>query len=54
MSRIVNDYRIMFNPEMKSWQALLLQARVDLVVIVMRGYATFPKYPGVEPYHQMV
>ena len=28
-------------------------ARVDLGVMVMIGYSTFPKSPGFEPHHQM-
>ena len=35
-------------------QVLPLQVRVDLRVMAMKGYSTFPKAPGVEPQHQMV
>ena len=34
---------------------LPLQARVDLRVMVLKGYSAFPKVPAfVEPYHQIV
>ena len=34
---------------------LLLQAKVDLGVVAMKGYFAFPKAPALlEPHHQIV
>ena len=38
---------------MRPQQVLPLQARVDLGVMVMKGYSMFFKAPGLEPHHQM-
>ena len=34
-------------------QVLQLQVRVDLGVMAMKGYSTFPRSPKLEPHHQM-
>ena len=34
-------------------QVLPLRISLDLGVMTMKGYSTFPKAPGLEPHHQM-
>ena len=34
-------------------QTSTTKVRVDLSVIAIKGYSTFPKAPGLVPYHQM-
>ena len=44
---------VLFDPKMGPYQILPLQVRVDLVVMVMKGYSTFPKTPGLKPHHMI-
>ena len=39
---------------MEHSQVLTIWVRVDLEVILMKRYSTFPKFPGLELYHPMV
>ena len=39
---------------MRPWLVLPLQVKVDLEVMAMKRYSTFPKALELEPYHQMV
>ena len=46
---------VLLNPLIGPYQVLLLQARVDLGAMAMKGYSTFPKAPALlEPHHQIV
>ncbi len=44
-----------FNPYIGPYQVLSFLAIVELGVIAMKGYFTFPKAPALmEPHHQIV
>ena len=44
---------VLFDPYIGPYQVLPLWARVDLGVMTMKGYSTFPQISGLEPHHQM-
>ena len=51
----VHCQTVLFNPWIGSYQFLPLWARVDLGVMAMKGYSTFPKAPVLlKPQHQVV
>ena len=46
---------VLFDPSIGPYQILSLRARVDLGVMVVSGYSTFPKAAAqLEPNHQIV
>ena len=44
---------ILFDPMMGNYQVLQLQFRMDLGLMVMKGWSTFLKAPELKPHHQM-
>ena len=54
VSTIVNDYKVLFDPQARPEQVPLLQARLNLRVIAIKEYSTFSKAPGLEPHYQML
>ena len=51
VSKIVNDLIVLFHSEIRPKQVLPHQVRVDLRVMVMKGYSTFPKAPEMVKYY---
>ena len=46
---------VLFDPQIGPCQVLPRWIRVDLEVMTMKGYSTFPKAPALlEPHHQIV
>ena len=46
---------VLFNSCIRPYQVLPFWARVDLGVMVMKGFSAFPKAPAsLEPHHQIV
>ncbi len=51
----ISTQLVLFNPEIGLYQVLPFWARVDLGVMVMKGYSAFPKVPAsLEPHHQII
>ena len=51
----LNDQTVLFDPQIGPFQVLPLRARVDLGVMAIKRYSTFPKAPALlEPHHQIV
>ena len=50
----LSNQKVLFHPYLGSYQVLQLRTRVDLRVMVIKGYSTFLKAPGEEPHHLMV
>ena len=43
---------VIFDRYMRSYNVLLIQVRVDMGVMAIKGYSTLSKIPRVKPYHQ--
>ena len=50
---IVNDLIVLLDPYLVPKAVLPLQIFVDLGVMAMKEYSSFPKVTGLEPLHQM-
>ena len=52
---LFNCQAILFDPQIGPYQMLQPRDRVDLVVMAIQGYSTFPRAPALlEPRYQMV
>ena len=50
---ILNGQTVLFDPLMGPLQVLPPRIRVDLAVMGIKRYSTFPKTSALEPHHQM-